>query len=203
MTPIFFTKMQGRFVQCSYLLQTNSNRGCFDFLWFQHSVCEEGLNPTFDQTTVIFLLQVWFKLVIRFLHDKSSLTFGDPLGFGLRKHTRHHTSVWGNWWHAALPLEQRVLGLPRWNELKWTLEHVSVKAGPTFDCCGAPRLELVLNSSVWAAIAAALPSGFSLFRCYSWVDATPIRVRFTDWHVIQMDVLKLVGSWNMGWRFVD
>lgn len=62
------------------------------FCGFSLPFFEEGFNPTFHQTTVFLLgTSLVFKLVIRFLHDKSSLSLGDLLGL----HTRHHTSVWG------------------------------------------------------------------------------------------------------------
>ena len=164
------------------------------FCGFSLPFFEEGVQPYISPDHSLFLLgtSLVFKLVIRFLHDKSSRIFDDLLGFGreplrlgqvLFSHTRHHTSVWG-WQRATLPRDppSECLGLPHRNELKWTLEHVSVKAGPTVWLLWSSASGTCAKLQRLGGNRCGSPLCFSLFRSYSWVDATPwISIR---WHVI-------------------
>ena len=197
---MFFTKIQGRFVQSSYLLQTNSNRLCFDFLRFQPlPFFGRGVQPYISPDHSLFF---GYKFGVQTCDPFPSwqvlANFRWPSG--LRKgtsevlaHKTSHISL-GQLISATLPRDppSECLGLPRRNELKWTLEHVRVKTGPTVWLLWSSASGTCAKLQRLGGNRCGSPLCFSLFRSYSWVDATPwISIR---WHVIQMD------AWLAGWK---
>lgn len=187
---MFFTKIQGRFVQSSYLLQTNSNRLCFDFLWFQPSFFWRGVQPYISPDHSLF---VGYKFGVQTCDPFPSWQVLAKFGWPSRlTHKTSHISLGLTTRHAAARPPSDCLGLPRRNELKWTLEHVRVKTGPTVWLLWSSASGTCAKLQRLGGNRCGSPLCFSLFRSYSWVDATPwISIR---WHVIQMD------AWLAGWK---